>query len=83
MPPSRRRLPTTGACRLSDPERKSKPRCSERWVARIDALEEKKRHYETILRRELDGLDDEFSALQLLSQELAIRARGLRFQKAA
>ena len=39
--------------------------------------------YETILRRELDGLDEEFSALQLLSQELAIRARGLRFQKAA
>lgn len=59
------------------------PAVLERWVARIDALEEKKRHYETILRRELDGLDEEFSALQLLSQELAIRARGLRFQKAA
>lgn len=59
------------------------PAILERWVARIDALEEKKRHYETILRRELDGLDEEFSALQLLSQELAIRARGLRFQKAA
>lgn len=55
----------------------------ERWVLRIQSLEEKKRHYEAVLRRELDGLDEEFSALKLLSQELAIRAQGLRLQKAA
>ncbi len=55
----------------------------ERWVLKIEALEEKKRHYEAILRRELDGLDDEFGDLKLLSQELTIRARGLRANKEA
>ena len=59
------------------------PAVLERWVARIDNLEEKKRHYEGILRRELDGLDDEFGDLKLLSQELTIRARGLRVKKVA
>ena len=53
----------------------------ERWVLKIEALEEKKCHYEAILRRELDGLDDEFGDLKLLSQELTIRARGLRAKK--
>ena len=43
----------------------------------------KKRHYEEILRRELDGLDDEFETLKFLSQELSIRARGLRAKRAA
>lgn len=39
--------------------------------------------YEEILRRELDGLDDDFETLRLLSQELSVRANGLRFRKAA
>ena len=55
----------------------------ERWVVKIAALEEKKKHYEDILRRELDGLDDEFDTLKFLSQELSIRARGLRLKRAA
>ena len=59
------------------------PAILERWVNRIAGLEEKKRHYEEILRRELDGLDDEFDTLKFLSQELSIRARGLRAKKAA
>ena len=59
------------------------PSILERWVNKISTLEEKKRHYETILRRELDGLDDEFETLKFLSQELSIRARGLRLQRAA
>jgi len=59
------------------------PAVLERWVMKIAALEEKKRHYEAILRRELDGLDDEFGDLKLLSQELTIRARGLRAKKEA
>lgn len=59
------------------------PAIMDRWVLKIQALENKKRHYEDVLRRELDGLDDEFSALKLLSQELSIRAQGLRFQRAA
>ena len=44
---------------------------------------EKTDEAEEILRRELDGLDDEFETLRLLSQELSVRANGLRFRKAA
>ena len=46
-------------------------------------LEQKKQHYEEILRRELDGLDDDFETLRLLSQELFASANVLRFWKAA
>ena len=59
------------------------PAIMERWVMKINALEGKKRHYENVLRRELNGLDEEFETLKFLSQELAIRASGIRFQKAA
>lgn len=63
------------------------PAVMERWVLKVQALEEKKRHYEGVLQRELRGLDDEFSILRLLSQELQVRSnsiRNLRFrQKAA
>ncbi len=52
-------------------------------MLKIQALEEKKRHYEQVLRRELDGLDDEFSTLKFLSQELQVRAQNLRGRKAA
>ena len=55
----------------------------ERWVLKIATLEGKKRHYEDVLRRELDGLDDEFDTLKLLAQELTVRARGIRQKKAA
>lgn len=55
----------------------------ERWVLKISTLEEKKRHYEDVLRRELDGLDDDFDTLKLLSQELSIRANGIRKKQAA
>jgi hypothetical protein len=59
------------------------PAVMERWVLKIQALKGKKRHYEEALRRELDGLDDAFNTLKFLSQELSIRAQGLRFRKAA
>ncbi len=49
------------------------PAVMERWVLEIKALEEKKKHYEGVLRRELDGLDDEFSTLKFLSRELQVR----------
>ena len=61
----------------------SSPATMERWVVKIQALEEKKRHYEDILRRELSGLDEEFESLRLLSQELSLRSRGIRSRKAA
>ena len=58
------------------------PSIMERWVLKIQALEQKKRHYEQVLRRELDGLDDEFSTLKLLSQELQARVQSIRFRRA-
>ena len=59
------------------------PAVMERWVLKVQGLAEKKQHYEEVLRRELNGLDDEFSTLQFLAQELQVRSRNIRFQKAA
>ena len=39
--------------------------------------------YAEVLRRELDGLDDRFSTLEFLEQELQMRAQSIRFQKVA
>ena len=57
------------------------PAIMERWVLKVQALEQKKRHYEGVLQRELDGLDDEFSVLKFLSQELQVRANSIRNQR--
>lgn len=57
------------------------PAVMDRWVLKVRALEEKKLHYEGVLQRELCGLDDEFSVLKLLSQELQIRANSIRSQR--
>lgn len=59
------------------------PAVMDRWVLKIQSLEEKKKHYEQVLRRELDGLDDEFNVLKFLAQELQARSQNIRFQKAA
>lgn len=59
------------------------PAIMDRWVLKVRALEQKKLHYEQVLRRELNGLDDEFATLKFLSQELQARAQNIRFQKAA
>ena len=59
------------------------PAVMDRWVLKIQGLEERKKHYEQVLRRELNGLDDEFGTLKFLAQELQARARNLRGRKAA
>jgi len=59
------------------------PAVMDRWVLKVKGLEEKKKHYEKVLQRELDGLDDEFGTLKFLAQELQVRADSIRFQKAA
>ena len=59
------------------------PAVMERWVLKVRDLEERKRHYEEVLRRELNGLDDEFATLKFLAQELQARSHSIRFQKAA
>lgn len=56
------------------------PAVMERWALKIQGLEERKRHYEQVLRRELD---DELSTLKFLGQEFQTRAKNIRFQKAA
>ena len=50
---------------------------------KIQGLEARKQHYEQVLRRELDGLDDEFGMLKFMAQELQVRAQNLRIKKAA
>ena len=57
------------------------PAVMDRWVLKVQALEQRKRHYEEVLRQELNGLDDEFTTLKFLAQELQIRADKLRSQK--
>ncbi|WP_333813812.1 DUF6744 family protein [Muricomes intestini] len=53
----------------------------DRWVLKIAALEEKKRHYEELLHKELDELNGEFSTLRMFSQELQIKTRRLQSMK--
>jgi len=55
----------------------------ERWVLKIDGLWDKKWEYEEVLKRELNDLDEDFSSLGFLSQELQLRARGIRRNNAA
>ena len=50
-------------------------------MTKAQALEQKKQHYEAVLQRELDGLDDEFSVLKFMSQELQVRTNNIRGQR--
>ena len=59
------------------------PSIMDRCILAIRGLEEKKVHYEDILKQELHDLDEQFTSLRYLSDELQIRARGLRAQKRA
>ena len=59
------------------------PKIMERWILRIQGLEEKKHTYEDILKQELSGLNDDFTSLRYLSDELRIRAAGLRVRQRA
>ena len=54
-----------------------------RWINKIDTLEQKKQEYETVLRQNLDQLDDEFLTLRMFSQELARRAKQYETRAAA
>lgn len=59
------------------------PSIMERWILRIQDLEQKKQRYEALFRKELHDVDEEFDSLHLYSQELSIRAQGIKMQKAA
>lgn len=45
----------------------------ERWMQKISALQQKKKIYEEILKRQLDDLNSDYAMLQMQSQELAVR----------
>ena len=59
------------------------PAILERLALRIKGLEDKRNYYEAILQKELTDMDEQFTSLRYLSDELQIRARGLRRQKKA
>ena len=48
-----------------------------KWLDKIASLEQKKCHYESLFRKELDRLSDDFDVLKLQSQELQLRLRKL------
>lgn len=53
----------------------------DRWVLKISALEEKKRHYEDLLQKGLDELNGEFTTLRMFSQELQLKSKKLETLK--
>ena len=55
----------------------------ERWILRIGRLEEKKRHYEEILKHELNDLDEQYVNLKFLADELSLRANRIKIGKCA
>lgn len=44
-----------------------------RWIDKINALQQKKKTYEEVLKRRLDDLNSDYAMLQMQSQELAVR----------
>lgn len=44
-----------------------------RWIQKIDALQQKKRTYEQVLKKQLDDLNSEYSLLQMQAGELRVR----------
>lgn len=59
------------------------PAILDRLALSIRGLENKRSYYEEILHKELNDLDEQFTSLRYLCDELQIRARGLRMQKKA
>ena len=59
------------------------PAIMERWITKVERLEEKKNHYEEILKQELDQLDDQYDTLRFLASELSARVNAIRVKKAA
>ena len=44
----------------------------DRWLLKIEALEQKKRTYEDVLKKELHELDDDFAVLKAQTQDLRL-----------
>jgi hypothetical protein len=55
----------------------------DRWSLKIQALEAKKREYESVLQRELRDTDEDFTSLGYLADELRLRSRVIRSRREA
>lgn len=44
-----------------------------RWLSKIKGLKDKQQTYESVLRRQLDDMDQDFAILQMQADELRIR----------
>lgn len=56
---------------------------TDRWVLKIQGLEEKRQNYEGVLQRELHDVDSEFDTLRYLSEELRVQALSAQAAKRA
>lgn len=45
----------------------------QRWIDKINALQQKKKTYEEVLQRQLDNLNNDYAMLKMQGQELAMR----------
>ena len=45
-----------------------------RWLLKIEALQEKKKTYEEVLKQKLDALNSDCAMLQMQSEELRVRS---------
>ena len=45
----------------------------QRWIDKINALQQKKKTYEEVLQRQLDNLHNDYAMLKMQGQELAMR----------
>ena len=51
----------------------------DRWELKIQSLEQKKRDYETILKRNLSGMDEEFTMLRDMCNQFKMGVRSSQF----
>jgi len=54
-----------------------------RWLLKVQSLEQKKYDYENILKQNLYGMDEEFDLLKTLCSEYKIRVNGAHLSKSA
>ena len=45
-----------------------------RWLLKIEALQEKKKTYEEVLKQKLNALNSDYAMLQMQSEELRVRS---------
>jgi len=54
-----------------------------RWLLKVEGLEQKKKSYEEILKQNLQGIDEEFGVLRSLCSEYRLRVNSKKPYSAA